>query len=407
MNRPVLASLARHLVRWYPRQWRQRYAEEFLDVLDQHRVSIRTLADLAVNVVAARLDPNHHSRLPQRIQTGLKAIGVTAGAVVLLLGTYAVTFHEETEFGVTGAHDLAFSADGRVVVTSSGASTVRLWDINDPGNPICLSTVDAGNFVAVSPDGSLIAALGKHVQLWDLSDRSQPILAARLAEDGGAQDVALSPDRRLLAMGYHDTVILYDISNPYRPVQRTAFPAHPVAVPKQSFMNITFSPDGRTLATSSHSADLALWTIADPAHPTVVATLPVDILEAEGTTFSPDGNTLVVVRQDGQVQLWNIRDRARPTLSSTLDAATIKGGFTGGVAAGTAVAFSADGHTLVTVIGSEKATTWDISQPGRVVHLTDVIRTGAGPGRFKLSPDASTVVSARHAADTIDVWTLH
>ena len=408
MNRPMLASLARQLVRWYPRLWRQRYADEFLDVLDQHRVSIRTLADLAVNAAATRLDPNYRSPLPERIRIGLTGIGVTAGAVLLLLGTYALTFHEETEFGVTGAHDLAFSADGRLVVTSSGASTVRLWDIDNPANPICLSTVDAGNFVAVSPDGSLIAALGKHVQLWDVIDRTRPTLAARLAEDpADAQDVEFSPDGRLLAMGYHDTVILYDISNPYRPVQRTAFPAEPVAVPKQSFMNITFSPDGRTLATSSHSADLALWTIADPAHPTVVATLPVDMIEAEGTTFTPDGNTLAVVRHDGQVQLWNVGDRARPTMSSTLDAATIKGGFTGGVAAGTAVAFSADGHTLVTVIGSELATTWDISQPGRVVHLTDVIRTGAGPGRFKLSPDARTVVSARHAADTIDVWTLH
>jgi WD40 repeat protein len=407
MNRPVLASLARHLVRWYPRQWRQRYAEEFLDVLDQHRISIRTLADLAVNVVAARLDPNHRSRLPERIRTGLKGIGVTASAVVLLLSAHALTFHEETEFGVTGAHDIAFSADGRLVVTSSGASTVRLWDIDKPAHPICLSTVDAGNFVAVSPDGSLIAALGKHVQLWDVGDRSRPTLAARLAEHpADAQDVAFSPDGRLLAMGYHDNVILYDISNPHRPVQRTAFPADPVTVLKQSFMNITFSPDGRTLATSSHSAHLALWTIADPAHPTVVATLPVDILDAEGTTFSPDGNTLVVVRHDGQVQLWNVGDPSRPTISVTLDAATIKGGFTGGVAAGTAVAFSADGHTLVTVIGSEKATAWDISQPGRVVHLKDVIRTGAGPGRFKLSPDGTTVASARHAADTIDVWTL-
>ena len=406
MNRPVLASLARGLVRWYPRQWRQRYAEEFLDVLDQHRVSIRTLADLAVNVVAARLDPHHRSRLPVRIRTGLKGLGVTAGAAVLLLGTYALTFREETAFGVTGAHDIAFSADGRLVVTSSGASTVRLWDIDNPADPVCLSTVDAGNFVAVSPDGRLIAAVGKHVQLWDVSDRARPTLAARFAEDGGAQEVTFSPNGRLLAMGYHDTVILYDVSNPRRPVQMTAFPVDPVAVPKHSFMNITFSPDGRTLATSSHSAALALWTIADPAHPTVVATPTVGLLEGVETTFSPDGNLLAVVRQDSQVQVWNVSDRLRPTISATLDAATIKGSFTGGVAAGTTVAFTADGHTLVTVIGSEKATAWDIAQPGRVLHLTDVIRTGAGPGRFKLSPDASTVVSARHAANTIDVWTL-
>ncbi|MEU7874651.1 hypothetical protein [Dactylosporangium sp. NPDC049140] len=406
MSRPVLAALARRLVRWYPRRWRERYAEEFLDVLDQHRVSVRTLADLAANAVAARLDPHHRGPLPPRLRTALMGVfGATTLAALLLL-VYTVTFHEETEFGVTGAHDIAFSADGRLVATSSGASTVRLWDIGDPADPVCLSTVDAGNFVAVSADGRFIAALGKHVQLWDVRERDRPALAARFAEDGGAQDVAFSPDGRLLAMGYHDTVIFYDITDPYRPVQRTAFPAHPVAVPRQSFMNLTFSPDGRTLATSSHSAPLALWTVADPAHPAVVATLPVDAVEAEGTTFSPDGRTLVDVRQDGQVQVWDVADPARPALTSTLDAVAIKGGFTGGVAEGTAVAFTADGRTLVTVIGSEKATAWDVSQPGRMLHLTDETRIGAGPGRFKLSPDGRTVVSARHAADTIDAWTL-
>jgi len=145
MNRPVLTWLARRLVRWYPRRWRRRYAEEFLDVLDQHRVTVRTVTDLAVSAAAARLDPHHYGPLPRRVRAALKGIGVTAGVAVLLLGTYAVTFHEATDFGVTGAHDIAFSADGRLVLTSSGASTVRLWDIGNPADPICLSTMDAGN----------------------------------------------------------------------------------------------------------------------------------------------------------------------------------------------------------------------------------------------------------------------
>jgi hypothetical protein len=76
------------------------------------------------------------------------------------------------------------------------------------------------------------------------------------------------------------------------------------------------------------------------------------------------------------------------------------------VAAGTALAFRADGQALVTVIGSEKATIWDVTARDQFTRLDDQYRTGAGPGRFKVSPDGRVVVSARYTADTIDVWTI-
>jgi len=38
------ARLARGIVRGYPPAWRERYADEVLDVLDQHRVTLRTVA---------------------------------------------------------------------------------------------------------------------------------------------------------------------------------------------------------------------------------------------------------------------------------------------------------------------------------------------------------------------------
>jgi hypothetical protein len=39
--------LSRVLVGWHPRRWRERYGEEMLDVLDQHRASTRTVLNLA------------------------------------------------------------------------------------------------------------------------------------------------------------------------------------------------------------------------------------------------------------------------------------------------------------------------------------------------------------------------
>jgi hypothetical protein len=39
MSTPSVQRLARLAVRWYPHTWRDRYAEEVLDVLDQHHIT--------------------------------------------------------------------------------------------------------------------------------------------------------------------------------------------------------------------------------------------------------------------------------------------------------------------------------------------------------------------------------
>ena len=51
------APLSRFLVGCYPRRWRERYGEEMLDVLDQHRPGARTVVNLAASALGAHLDP--------------------------------------------------------------------------------------------------------------------------------------------------------------------------------------------------------------------------------------------------------------------------------------------------------------------------------------------------------------
>ena len=57
MTSPLAARLSRFLVGCYPRRWRQRYAEELLEVLDQHRPTARTVLNLWAGAVSAHLDP--------------------------------------------------------------------------------------------------------------------------------------------------------------------------------------------------------------------------------------------------------------------------------------------------------------------------------------------------------------
>ena len=65
MRRTLAARLSRALVGCYPRRWRQRYGEELLDVLDQHRAGVRTVLNLAASALGAHLDPAYRTeRLP-------------------------------------------------------------------------------------------------------------------------------------------------------------------------------------------------------------------------------------------------------------------------------------------------------------------------------------------------------
>ena len=50
------------LLRLYPRRWRERYGPEMGALLEEHRVRLRTLADLVAGAARARLDADHRSR---------------------------------------------------------------------------------------------------------------------------------------------------------------------------------------------------------------------------------------------------------------------------------------------------------------------------------------------------------
>jgi hypothetical protein len=62
--KPALADrLCRALVGCYPHRWKQRYAAEMLDVLDQHRTGPRTVLSLAGGALTTHLDPGYRMEI--------------------------------------------------------------------------------------------------------------------------------------------------------------------------------------------------------------------------------------------------------------------------------------------------------------------------------------------------------
>src|SRR5689334_5604531 len=63
MKHALADRLSRAVVGCYPRRWKQRYAAELLDVLDQHRAGPRTVLSLAGGALSTHLDPDYRMQL--------------------------------------------------------------------------------------------------------------------------------------------------------------------------------------------------------------------------------------------------------------------------------------------------------------------------------------------------------
>jgi len=73
--------LSRVLVGCHPRRWRDRYGEEMLDVLDQHRPTARTVVNLWASAAALlSYDIGHRAPWDWRVSLYTWTKGVAAGA---------------------------------------------------------------------------------------------------------------------------------------------------------------------------------------------------------------------------------------------------------------------------------------------------------------------------------------
>jgi len=143
----------------------------------------------------------------------------------------------------------------------------------------------------------------------------------------------------------------------------------------ESVVSVSFSPDGKTLASGTYDKDIILWDVKTRQ--------PIDKLIGHTSiirsiAFSPDGSILASGSQDNTIILWDMKTH-QPLKK-----------LNGHLKSLTSVAFSPDGKTLAS--GSEDNTTilWDVKTGKPIQTLnrhTDVVRSVA------FSPDGKTLAS--------------
>lgn len=209
---------------------------------------------------------------------------------------------EKDEVTTLGSHrdivnSIAFSPDGKYLVSGSDDYTMKLWDVPGKRHLSTLSHVTDRyraqiKAVAFSPDGQKIVSAGLHVKIWDIHTLRQ-IMTIRHQEWIFA--IAYSSDGKYLAYG--DTSGQISVWNIQTQQDVTQFRGD-----ADSITALKFSPDDQFLASGGFNGSVKLWKLPNWS---LIGTLPT-AGTVTALSFSPDSSILASTDYE-VVNLWTTR----------------------------------------------------------------------------------------------------
>jgi WD40 repeat protein len=238
---------------------------------------------------------------------------------------------------------VAFTPDGKQVISGSDMGIVKIWDETEPDRIRILKGHYTGwvntIVLAVSPDGRRIITGGEdgRIKIWHMVNFEVLTLAGF---DKSVHSVTFRPDGKAVVFGLSDGGIgLWDWSS-----SDEAQRVHMLKEHTKWVHALRFAPDGSRLASGSGDGTVRLWKWTGESRPIDVDTFELPVSDAYALSFSADGSHLAMGLSGGYVAILNLADKKMRTLQA--DSSSIR-----------AVAFNpaddslalglSDGHILI------------------------------------------------------------
>ncbi len=207
------------------------------------------------------------------------------------------------DFALLLGGGMAFSPDGRHLVTGAADSTLQVWDAQTGHKVSTLGAHDRNFGLYFSPEGRHLASTSADgtVKLWDATrlreaqEARHTIRARPLQEDS---NLAFSPDgRRLVGGGADHTVKIWDVETGRELLTLTGHGG--------DVWVVAFSPDpgGRWVASAGEDTTVRLW---DAMSGKQLHKLRGHTGIVTSVAFSPDGQLLVSGSRDRTVKVWDL-----------------------------------------------------------------------------------------------------
>jgi eukaryotic-like serine/threonine-protein kinase len=278
----------------------------------------------------------------------------------------------------SGIFSVAFSADGKRIVSGSQDGTVKIWDAEKGKEMLTLKGHSgAVTSAAVTNDGKRIVSCSADgtVKVWDARTGQQALTLT--GHTGVVQSVAVSSDgQRIYSGGSDQTVKVWDGTSGE---QLLTFKGHTDAV-----LSLAVSADGKRIASGGSDRTVRVW---DAARNPEALTIKAHTDSIGGVAVSGDGKRIVSGAKDGLVKVWDVGG------GQALHSIKAPGGWVASVAA------SGDGKRIA--VGNWDGTihVWD----GASGEFTLTIKGNPRPIlSVVFSPDGKRLVSAQGA--TVQVW---
>ncbi|KAH9487260.1 Vegetative incompatibility protein HET-E-1 [Psilocybe cubensis] len=280
---------------------------------------------------------------------------------------------------------VAFSPDGKHIVSSSYDKTLRLWDA-ETGEQIGAPLEGHQNFVlsvAFAPNGKRIisGSYDKTLRLWD-AETGEQIGAPLEGHQKPVKSVAFAPNGKRIVSGSNDCTLRLWNTETGKQI------GAPLEGHEYTVQSVAFAPDGKRIVSGSYDKTLRLWDAETGKQ--IGAPLEGHEYTVQSVAFSPDGKKIVSGSNDTTLRLWDAETGKQ--IGAPLE---------GHEYPIQSVAFSPDGKRIVSGSDDKTLRLWDAETGEQIGAPLEGHQNSINSVAF--SPDGKRIVSGSYDK-TLWLW---